>query len=91
MADATSLRAVADALTIWHELEPQPSIDDGYTDEVAAYLERYRAAAYALAGDAAGDAQALRTAHGPPWDEDGSRPVPLGLLISAAMHVERFR
>ncbi len=90
MADNRSpLRAVAEALTIWHELEPMPEVDDGYTPETEAWFDRHRCAAAELAAEACGDPGALRAAHGPPWDSVESRPVALGLLISAAMELER--
>ncbi len=81
MADE-SLRAVAEALTVWHELEPRPDVEDGYTPETEAWLIRWRWAAEELAEE--GDAAALRAAHGPPWDSDEPRPLALGLLIAEA-------
>lgn len=87
--DATaSLRAVAEALTIWYELEPRPLVDDGYTPETEAWLERFQSAAVAVAAEAGGDEAALRAAHGPPWDSDEPRPVALALL-NAAIGVQR--
>jgi len=83
------LRAVAEALTIWHELDPMPEVDDGYTPETEAWLDRHRSAAAELAAEACWDPVALRVAHGPPWDSIESRPVALGLLISAAIGLER--
>jgi hypothetical protein len=86
MKDPMSLRAVAEALPIWYELEREPGVEVS-DEETHAWWERFGAAVDALRAEAGDDAMALRTAHGDP-SEQWSDDLADGLLLIAAKKAE---
>jgi hypothetical protein len=88
MSAISTAAAVAAAARLGDELGHGPSADEGYTPEVRAWLDRYRAAADVVAQLANWDAAGLRDAAGPPL-EIGRHTPAQSLLIHAAIVAEK--
>jgi hypothetical protein len=86
---STAAAVAAEAARLGAQLGPSPTADEGFTPEVAAWLDRYRAAADVVGVMADWDAEVLRHAAGPPI-EVGEHTPGQSLLIYAAITAEQL-